>query len=123
MPRSEKPSEKLREQLRRAVVEDGRGYDAIGSLVGVSGPTLHRFLNTPNTGSVALSKLLNLFGFSDYELAGLDGEQLELLRVFEAARAQGRDGQALVSAFKTITGVDAPRALPAPPKSRGSDAS
>jgi hypothetical protein len=127
MNRATRPSELLREQLKRRVAEDGRGYDTIAELVGIKGPSLHRFLNTPGSGSDALPKLMKLFGFSDLDATGLDDEQIELLRAFEAAREAGRDGAALVSAFKTITGVE-PAAkknapTPMPPKSRGSNKS
>lgn len=123
MTRSFKPSEEIREQLKRAVAQDGRGWDGIGEVVGVKGPTLHRFLNTPGAGSDCLPRLLKLFGLNEVESSGLDEEQKELLRVFEAARDQGRDGKKLVSAFRIITGVEPPSPMPAPPKSRGSSES
>jgi len=120
MSRSTRPSEDVRDELKRRVTADGRGYDAIAESVGIKGPTLHRFLNTPGSGCAALPRLLKMFGFDDIDGADLDDEQRELLRAFEAARDAGRDGRALVTAFKTLTGVPEKSASPAPPKSRGS---
>lgn len=119
MSRSLRPSEEIREKLRQKVTEDGRGYDVIAELVGIKGPTLHRFLNTPGAGSEALPKLRQLFNFGFEAVMELDPEERELLNAFHKARAQGRNGRALVRAFKDMTGVEENPLAADPGKTRG----
>jgi len=119
MPRATRPTEEIRAQLRKRVTEDSRGYDEIAELVGIKGPTLHRFLKTPGMGTVALPKLLKMFGFDPVESLDLDDDQRAILRLFDVARDKGRDGRKLVDAFRTMVGIEAEDEEFQPPKTRG----
>ena len=130
MGRPPTPDEDLRRKLRAKVAKDDRGYDGVAAAVGIKGPSLHLFLNTPGAGSKVLPKLMKLYGFDDPSLAHLDEHQRELLRVLDLATAEGRDPAKLVQALKTISGIgEAPPRpsehppRPGSPKSRGTDGS
>jgi hypothetical protein len=114
----------MRLLLLRKVEDDPRGLTGVAKLLGVKPPSLHEFLHTAGAGSKVLPKLYKLYGIDTYESLALDEEQRELLRILDEARGRGRDGSAIVSAFRVLvsdTPGTAPR--PTPPKSRGSQSS
>lgn len=87
--------------------------------MGVRGPTLHRFLNTPGAGSEALPRLCKLYGIDQFEHMDLDDWQREILRILEAAKDAGRDPEAIVGAFRTLTGIpSAPTDVSGKPRGR-----
>lgn len=110
--------------LLRKVEEDPRGLTGVARLLGIKPPSLHEFLHTAGAGSKVLPKLYRLYGIDSFEALTLDEEQRELLRILEEARGRGRDGTAIVAAFRTLVS-DSPSSLPrpTPPKSRGSQSS
>lgn len=92
----------LRELLRSKVVADGRGYDEIGRLVGISGPNLHGLLSGKIASSFAVPALCKLYGIDPMEYLPLDDEQLEWLRIFEELKASGKDPRSLVENFRAL---------------------
>jgi len=99
--------EDLRALLRSKVVADGRGYDEVAKLVGISGPNLHGLLSGKIASSFAVPALCKLYGIDPLEYLPLDDEQLEWLKLFEELKASGKDPRAFVKSLRDL-------ALPAP---------
>lgn len=96
----------------------------MAKLLGVKPPTLHEFLHTAGAGSKVFPKLCKLYDLDPFENLALDSDQRELLRILDDARARGRDGSAIVDAFRTlVSDPSSPRPRPTPVKSRGSQSS
>jgi hypothetical protein len=84
----------LRSLLRSKVVADGRGYDEVAKLVGISGPNLHGLLSGKIASSFAVPALCKLYGIDPLEYLPLDDDQLEWLKLLEELKASGKDPRA-----------------------------
>jgi hypothetical protein len=121
---SHRPTEETRLLLLTKVEADPRGLSGVAKLLGVKPPTLHEFLHTAGAGSKVFPKLCKLYNLDPFENLALDDDQRELLRILDDARQRGRDGSAIVDAFRTLVSdgsSSGPR--PTSPKSRGSQSS
>jgi hypothetical protein len=92
----------LRALLRSKVVADGRGYDEVAKLVGISGPNLHGLLSGKIASSFAVPALCKLYGIDPLEYLPLDEEQLDWLKLLEELKASGKDPRALVSSLRSL---------------------
>lgn len=130
-------TEELRQALREAKARDGRSHEALAAAVGTSGPTVWAIIDGDSESSVWVEALAEILDVDLSVYLRADDVQREVLATLEAARRSGREahflnyvrsytevfGEAQALPPNSISNEDLPatrRALPAPPRSRGS---